>query len=195
MLKKYKDKKQYRFKNYDYAQNGFYFVTICAKNREIFFGEIDLLVGRVKMKLSDMGLIAEKFWREIPEHFPFVRLDEFVIMPNHIHGIIEIVKENNEGTGQPLVGTGQCPVPTEGMVGSRFGHVTPKSLSIIIGSYKSIVTKTIKLQISNLFFAWQPRFHDRIIRNDDELNKIRQYIFSNPAKWERDRNNQDDLFM
>ncbi len=82
----YKSQKQYRYKEYDYSQDGFYFVTICCKNREMFFG--DVVVG--KMQLSEIGKIAEKFWLEIPDHFSFVKLDKFIIMPNHIHGIIEI---------------------------------------------------------------------------------------------------------
>jgi len=181
-MKKYKDKKQYRYKGYDYSQEGFYFVTICAKNREIFFG--DVINGEIK--LSEIGLATDKFWREIPNHFSFVGLDEFVVMPNHFHGIIQI-----------NVGTGHCPVPTntDENGGSKFGKVTPKSLSTIIGSYKSIVTKTMNLQRPDIGFAWQSRFHDRIIRNEDELNRIRQYIINNPLKWELDKNNLENLFM
>jgi len=187
---KYKNKKQYRYKNYDYSQNGMYFVTICTKDREEFFGEIK----NGKMELSEIGSIADKFWREIPDHLSFTDLDEFAVMPNHIHGIIEICKEGEIET----VGTGQCPVPTVSMettkpTGSKFGHVTPKSLSTIIGTYKSIVTKTINLQIPNSGFAWQTRFHDRIIRDDDELNRIREYIQTNPETWERDRNNINNI--
>ena len=177
---KYKDKKQYRRRNYDYSQNGSYFITICTADREMFFGDIN----DGKIELSEIGWIAEKFWQEIPSHFLGVNLDEYVIMPNHIHGVIEINKSDP-------VGTGHCPVPT---VGSKFGHVTPKSLSTIVGSYKSIVTKEINLHIQNSGFAWQLRFHDRIIRDEGELNRIREYIESNPSNWESDRNNQDDLF-
>ena len=185
-MKKYKDKKQYRRKGYDYSQDGYYFVTICAKNREIFFGDI----AGEKMILSEIGQIADKFWQEIPIHFPFVKLDEYIVMPNHVHGIIQI---DNDTT---RVGTGQCPVPTVvNNGGSKFGRVTPKSLSSIIGSYKSIVTKTTNLQIPDSGFAWQSLFHDRIIRNENELNCIRQYITDNPLRWELDRNNQENLYM
>lgn len=180
-MQKYKNKKQYRYKNYDYSQNGFYFVTICTKDREMFFGEIE----NGKMKLSDMGLIAKKFWLEISSHFLFVKLHEFVIMPNHMHGIIEIV------------GTGQCPVQNNS---SKFGNVIPKSLSTIIGSYKSIVTKKINLENRAVpcfcrDFAWQPRFHDRIIRDEKELEEASQYIINNPANWEREKNNSENLYM
>ncbi len=184
-MQKYKDKKQYRYKNYDYSNNGFYFVTICTKNRGMFFGEIK----NGKMKLSNTGIIAEKFWQQIHNHFSFVNLHEFVIMPNHIHGIIEI---NND-----LVGTGHCPVQNNA---SKFSAVSPKSLSTIIGSYKSIVTKTINLKnravpCSYGDFGWQPRFHDRIIRDEKELDGASQYIINNPSKWEIEKNNPENLYM
>ena len=179
----YKLQKQYRYKKYNYAQDGLYFITICSKNREMFFGNI---VGG-KMQLSEIGKIAKKFWLEIPNHFLFVKLDEFTIMPNHIHGIIQI-------DNQITVGTGHCPVPTDTDTnknnGSTFGHVTAKSISTIIGSFKSITTKTINLKFHQTGFGWQPRFHDRIIRDNNELNRIRQYIINNPEKWETDRNNK-----
>jgi len=98
----YKSQKQYRYKGYDYSQDGFYFVTICCKNREMFFG--DVVAG--KMQLSEIGEIVKKFWLKIFDHFPFVKLDKFIIMPNHIHGIIEI-NNKTAGTGQCRVGTGQ----------------------------------------------------------------------------------------
>jgi hypothetical protein len=215
---KYKIKKQFRYQGYDYSQNGFYFITICTKNRKMFFGN----VKNEKIKLSDIGLIANKFWLEIPNHFPFVILDEYVIMPDHIHGIIKInnnpanvgtghcpVLANNSanvGTGHCpvldifpgkgfsvfLTRTGQCPVPTGEypvVEKAKFGSVKSGSLSIIIGSYKSVVTKNVNRKISNYNFAWQSRFHDRIIRNDEELNRARQYIINNPLKWGLDKNN------
>ena len=123
-----------------------------------------------------------------------MKLDEFVIMPNHIHGIIEIFKTDDELS----VGTGHCPVPTTHNIfscGSKFSHVASKSLSTIVGSYKAVVTKTVKAEYPDACFSWQSRFYDRIIRNEKELNKIRQCIINNPAKWELDRNNPEDLFM
>ena len=97
------DHKQFRLPGYDYSQPGFYFVTINTKNKELFFGKV--IDG--KMILSEFGLIAEKYWLEIAEHFSMVRLWEFVVMPNHIHGIIQIVDPNPDP-----VGTGHCPAPT-----------------------------------------------------------------------------------
>ncbi|MCK4540030.1 transposase [Candidatus Parcubacteria bacterium] len=217
----YKSQKQYRRKGYDYSQDGFYFITICCKNREMFFGNIK----NEKMQLSKIGKIAEKFYLEIPNHFQFIKLDKFVIMPNHIHGIIEIDNRRNRAlpcsarekrrndkyynknykTADKIIWrrqcnatdrTGQCPVPTDTDDDySIFGHVTPKSISTIIGSFKSIITKTANRKFYETGFAWQSRFHDRIIQNNNELNRIRQYIMDNPLKWEIDRNNLENLYM
>jgi len=135
-----------------------------------------------------------KFWLAIPAHFPFVKLDQFIIMPNHIHGIIGIDNPISVGIGQFRVGTGHCPVPTDKKQNySTFGHVLPKSISTTIGSFKSIITKTVNQKFPKIKFAWQARFHDRIIRNENELNRIREYIFYNPLKWENDRNNNHDF--
>lgn len=173
-MEKYKNKKQYRHKNYDYSQNGFYFVTICAKNREMFFSDVE----NGKIKLSEVGLIADKFWREIPERFLIVKIDEYIIMPNHIHGIIAI---NDCRNAPRRVPTGIQPL-------------IKNSLSSIINHFKGNVQKFCNK--NNLeYFSWQSRFHDRIIRNEEELNKIRQYIIDNPLKWESDRNNLENLFM
>ena len=164
----YKLQKQYRHKEYDYSKDGFYFVTICCKDRRIFFGNIK----SGEMQLSKIGKIAEKFWKEIPDHFSSVKLDKFVIMPNHIHGIIEI-DNNNFYNNNDCLYVGEYP---------RMSKISPKpeSLSVIIGSFKSITTKIVNSKFYEMGFAWQPRFYDRIIRNNDELNRIRQYIISNP---------------
>lgn len=181
-LKKYKLQKQYRFKDYDYSQNGFYFVTICTENRRMFFGNIEWWTPEYpapRMQLSKLGEIVEKYWQEIPNHFNNVQLDEFIIMPNHIHGII-LINIRNEAV--PRSYGGKYP---------QMSKISPlsKSLSSIVGSFKSVVTKNINLQFPELRFSWQSRFHDRIIRNWQELEKIRKYIIENPDNWKDDRNN------
>ncbi len=178
-MQKYKDKKQFRYQGYDYSQDGYYFVTICTKNRKFYFG----LVVNEKNNLSDIGKIVEQYRQKIPEHFPFVKLDEFIVMPNHIHGII-IIKNNM------TIGTQNLAFLQEYQ--NKFGPQS-KNLSSIIRGFKIGVTKSVR--DNNLEFNWQSRFHDRIIRNDDELNNIRQYIIDNPIKWELDRNNLDNLYM
>jgi len=181
-----------RLPYWDYGWNGAYFITICTKNRVCFFGEIK----NGKMIFSEIGRLAHKFWNEIQNHFPFVVLDEFVIMPNHVHGIIIIDKPTDEHktnnvavveTRHRLVSTTRT-TPAQ----NRFRNPGKNNISSIIGSYKSVVSKHAH-QIDEIF-NWQPRFYDRIIRNAKEFYKIRKYIRYNSAKWENDKNNQDGLW-
>lgn len=137
------------------------------------------------MQLSKIGEIAEKYWLEIQNHFPFVELDEFVIMPNHIHGILMI---NNVISH---VETRHCLVSTTTNANkktNRFQNQGKNTISSIIGSYKSICTKIIN-KISKNTFGWQPRFYDQIIRTEKSFYYIRKYIKENPINWGRDRNN------
>jgi len=159
-----------RLSNWDYSNNGYYFVTICTKERKHYFGEI----ANNKMKLSKIGEIAKYHWFEIPKHFSFIELDEFIIMPNHVHGII-IINVNNRRDGA-------CPVSTE----------RKNTLGNIVGSFKSVVTKYANNQ--NIPFSWQTRFYDQIIRNEKSFYYIRQYIRDNPMNWETDRNNLPSEF-
>lgn len=200
MSEKFKNKytiQSSRLQEYDYSQNRMYFVTICTKDRQEFFGKIK----DGKIILSDIGKIAKEYWQEISKHFPFVNLDEFIIMPNHIHGIVEIIKNDNtrncncRDEAMPRLYTGKYP---------QMSKISPKSgsLSVIIGSFKSIVVKTANKQFPRIGFAWQPRFYDHIIRDGKDarscvstLNRIREYIQTNPQMWERDRNNLGNLLM
>jgi REP element-mobilizing transposase RayT len=191
-----------RHPNWDYGKNGAYFITICTKNRQYFFGECE----KGKMKLSTLGAIAQGFWYEIPKHFSFVELGEFVVMPNHIHGVLILNKndfdENIESIDiiEPIgpVETGQCPVSTndvstnkpnsEKTIGQkRFRNQGKNTVSSIIGSYKSICTKHIHAAFPILNFEWQTRFWDNIIREDEAFNTINQYIINNPLNWEEDK--------
>ncbi|PKQ60263.1 hypothetical protein BZG02_20155 [Labilibaculum filiforme] len=170
------NRKIIRKRNYDYTSTGWYFVTICTKNREYFFGEI----RNKEMQLSAIGKQAQLFWLEIPQHFPNVELGEYVIMPDHIHGIIGIV--NSKGVA--------CKIPTSNVPtdisnkNEYMASISPKSgsLSAIIRSYKSALTRWCGLNDSKSF-SWLSRFHERIIRNQEEYNRIEEYIRSNPEKW------------
>ena len=174
-----------RLKHWDYSSNGTYFITICTKNRERFLGEI---VGG-EMQLSEIGKIVQKYWLEIPDHFSFIVLDNFIIMPNHVHGIVVIDNANN-------VETRQCLVSTSGMKTiNRFQNQGKHTISSIIGAYKSICTKTINKIQNKIFFGWQSSFYDHIIRSENELSRIREYIVNNPIKWDSDRNNPENLYM
>jgi putative transposase len=171
-------RKSIRWKEHDYGSDGAYFVTICTSLRRSYFGDI----ANKQVNLSDMGRIADRCWQEIPKHFENVELDEYKVMPNHVHGIVMIT--NAVGTRHAV---SQHPTQTK----REFGPLPAKSLHTIIGSYKSAVSKLIHAK--GFAFGWQSRFHDHIIRNQKELNNIRQYIDNNPAKWEFDRENPDRL--
>ncbi|MFH0833972.1 MAG: transposase [Patescibacteria group bacterium] len=187
-----------RLQNWDYAADGFYFVTICTQNRENLFGEI----RNGKMVLNELGKIVAKFWREIPVHFANTKLDAFVVMPNHFHGILVIDNfsysqnaETYQISGKNvetlhatfLQKTTVHPKTTE----NYFSKISPKPKSVptIIRSFKSATTKQIHCIHPALDRIWQTRFHDRVIRDEDELNRIREYIWQNPENWEKDEEN------
>ncbi len=163
--------KSTRLKEWDYSSLGYYFITICAKNHECVFGEI--LEG--EMILSKIGEIVAEEWQKIEQIRPNIKLDEWIIMPNHLHGIIIIRDETKNDTS----------VETTRRVVST---LKPNSLGSIIGQFKSVSTKRIHAMGYNKF-AWQPRFYDHIIRNEKSLEKIREYIHFNPLKWDIDENN------
>ena len=173
-----------RLKDYNYSQSGEYFVTICTQDHICLFGAI----YREEMCLSPIGEIAKRCWEDIPNHFPNVDLDKYVIMPNHIHGII-IIKENDHGMDVQQENDSdhgrdvQLNVPT---------RLSPKkgTLSIIIRTYKAAVTTECR-RIGHNEFRWQSRFYEHIIRDDWELEKIRNYIVNNPLQWQFDEENSD----
>jgi putative transposase len=178
-----------RLQNWDYGWNSHYFVTICTQNRECNFGEI--VDG--KMQLSVIGEMAQKYWMEIPEHFPFVTFDAFVVMPNHVHGIVVIDKPDNYRSVETLHATSLPPNPTTpSPKNEKMASISPKpgSLSTIIRSYKSVVTKNARHIHAD--FAWQPRFHDHIIRTNESYQNIKTYINENPVKWDEDKFYKND---
>lgn len=168
-----KNRKLIRLKNYDYSQFGFYFLTLCTKNRIQYFGTIK----DKQLHLTEIGNIAKHYWEEIPKHFPHIFLDEFIIMPEHIHGILVIqnsppARTNNYWSQQPK-GESQTPIPWQ----------TTWSLTIssAIRGFKIGVTKWCR-QNNHPGFTWQKSFHDRIIRTETEYINVQQYIINNPRK-------------
>ena len=164
---------------WDYGWNGAYFITICTHNRKHFFGEIK----NGTMQFSPMGVIADILWHEIPNHSEFVELGDFVVMPNHIHGILILNKPLGAGLVETLHAT-SLPIPSA--KNQQMAAISPKSntISTIVRSYKSAVTKHAnRLGLEN---RWQSRFHDHIIRNDAEYQRISDYIIHNPAHWKED---------
>jgi REP element-mobilizing transposase RayT len=168
-----------RLQGWNYGSNALYFVTICTKNREYYFG--DVLNG--EMQLSEIGLIANKYWLEIPEHFPFVKIHEHVIMPNHVHGIIEICKTDKHNVDDNDDVDAQN-IAHQRHYKNKFGPQSNNLASIVRG-YKTGVT--VYARKNNLNFNWQPNYHDAIIRNDKSYSTIANYIMNNPKKWQEDR--------
>jgi putative transposase len=178
-----------RLQNWDYGWDGIYFVTICTHNREPFFGKI----SNSKIIFSEIGLVAKKFWNEIPVHFSFVSLDAYCIMPNHIHGILIFNKNEKKdeiSTCDNIVEPRHCLGSTisdklnikksPGQL--RYQNQGRNTLSSIVGSYKSVVSKIA--HNNHPCFRWQNRFYDILIRDNDSFFRLNHYIQNNPRNWE-----------
>jgi putative transposase len=181
-----------RLSNRDYGSNGSYFVTLITKNRKNYFGRVERYPAGTQnpasqlnvetqnfaspqigeyhfalVHLTEIGKIAHQYWTEIPDHFPFVILDAFIIMPNHVHGILSFNKPDRSGKGP-----------------NAFGPQS-KNLASVIRGYKAATKKYATL--NSIEFSWQPRYHERIVRLD-ELRATRQYIKNNPVTYVRTQN-------
>jgi putative transposase len=153
-------RKSLRLQNYDYAQVGGYFVTICSYQRKDIFG----FVNSGTMNFNNIGQIVIDTWKQLSHRFPMITLDQFCLLPNHFHGIIFI----NTSIDPPR----------------------KVSLSRIIQCFKSLTTIEIHRSIRTVnYFIWQRGYIDRIIRNDKELNHIREYIVNNPTQWDLGKDN------
>jgi putative transposase len=187
---------------WNYGNNGAYFITICTLNRQHFFGEI----FEDEMYLSVAGIKCWECWKAIPDHFPFVELGAFIVMPNHVHGIIIIDKPTVRthqppdggqqppvGGQQPPVGGQQPPVETQNFASlqenprkqqrNQFGPQS-QNLGSIVRGFK--IGVTVFCRNNNFEFQWQARFHDHIIRDHKELERIHHYIVNNPKNWKED---------
>ncbi len=166
----FKIRKKIRLKNYDYSDSGWYFVTICTQNRKCMLGD----VVENKIRLNNLGKIIYENWCQIPNYYKNVDLDEFQIMPNHIHGIIIIGRENRAPTLKRT--------PTLGQIIAYFKYESTKCINNVVGVGSSDPNDKFK----KLF---QRNYYEHIIRNEKELNKIRQYIKDNPINWDEDEDN------
>ena len=162
-----------RLKNFDYTRAGAYFITISTKNRRNMFGQI----RNGELVLSEKGMVVQEEWLNLPDLRLGVELDEFVVMPNHFHAILWLPKEK--------LGTASRAPTVE-----QFGQPVSGSLSSIIRGYKSGVTKRINGMVHQTGkTVWLRSFYEHVIRNDKSLNRIRDYIESNPLRWELDKEN------
>ena len=171
-----------RLKTWDYANDGWYFITICTQARAQFFGT----VRDDALALSSIGQIAAENWHAISAHFKHVALDVFVVMPNHIHGIVIIDKQNFV---QPT--SERRPTPE---TVNQFGPLKPGSLQAVVHAYKASVTRWCRKN-DQVGFRWQPLYYDHIIRDERSLLHIRTYIENNPARWLLDRAVEPGLWM
>jgi len=168
-----------RLKNYDYSQPGAYFITIVTHQREKLFG--DVING--EMRLNDAGKIARQCWWDIPRHFPHVKLDEFVIMPNHIHGILIFVAA---GTKNDIAGAKNfSPLQSQS---SNMPKSPSRTVGSVVRGFKIGVTKWFR-QNTDVYNVWQRNYYEHIVRNKTELRRIRQYILQNPKRWAKDNEN------
>ena len=208
------NRRSIRFKGYDYTQAGLYFITICCQNRACLFGEIE----NGKMMLNDAGAIANDCWLNIPNHFPNAILHEYVIMPNHVHGIIELVGANNHSpktnnhspvselhspktelhspknkkNNNSVIGDNRA--KNVSVIGdNRAKNVSPlrspsKTVGSVVRGFKIGVTKWMR-QNTDTFYIWQRNYWEHIIRDDISYENISQYIINNPTKWNNDKLN------
>ena len=170
-------RKSTRLKGYDYAQAGLYFITICVKNRKCLFGNIT----NSNLILNDAGKKANECWLEIPNHFSNTQLHEHIIMPNHVHGIIEIVGANQYSPDNEY---------------NRAKNISPlrspsKTIGSVVRGYKIGVTKWFRENMGDKYpvgqSIWQRNYYDHIIRNEKSYQTISEYIMNNPIKWDEDK--------
>ena len=173
------NRRSIRLPNYDYAQTGAYFVTIGTYNRDSLLGEI---LG-CDMALTSAGQVVLKCWNDLANHYSHVETDEFVVMPNHVHGIIVLTDQQRMNPIAENVGAGFKPAPTR-----------RHPLSEIVRAFKTFSSRRInELRQTPGVPVWQRNYYERVIRNDRELHDIRQYIVDNPAEWAADIENPKNL--
>ena len=160
-----------RLKGFDYAQAGAYFVTVCTHNRACLFGD----EVRGEIRLNGAGRLVQSVWGGLPDHYPYIDMDAFVIMPNHVHGIVWLKGSDNVGA----TGAGLKPAPT-------VRHGLPE----IVRAFKTFSARQINAMRSTFGISvWQRNYFEHIIRNDETLQLIRKYIADNPARWAEDVEN------
>jgi putative transposase len=171
------NRRSIRLKGYDYSQPGAYYITICTYQRQCLFGKVE----HQEMVLNESGRIVWQCWQDLPNHYAHVCLDEFTIMPNHLHGIL-ILMEIDPPIGDPtteMVGAGFKPAPTQ----NCRRHALPE----IIRGFKTFSSRRVNDALTSPGAPlWQRNYYEHIIRNETELDAIRQYICQNPLNWEKD---------
>lgn len=166
-----------RLRGFDYSQPGQYFVTLCARDMKNLFGRI----AHGQVALSPIGTTAQQCWMAIPQHFRDVGLDEYIVMPNHMHGIVMI----REATTRDAQGGWRNPAL------EQFARPVGRSLATIFRLFKQAVTTLVRARHGVPLPMWQRNYYEHVIRNPGELEKIREYIRLNPLRWACDRYNPE----
>ena len=178
-------RKSIRIQGYDYAQDGAYFITICTHNRQCLFGDIKGVLQyapTAKMVLNPFGIVVRDAWQNTPVIRPGILLDEFVIMPNHVHGIIMICRGVSQYAPTQYAPTILPPYPPTTPFRSP-----SQTIGAIVRGFKSSTTKQInQIRETAGLPVWQRNYHEHIIRNEEELHRIREYIITNPQHWVKD---------
>jgi REP element-mobilizing transposase RayT len=179
-----------RLRGFDYAKEGFYFVTICVQNRVCLFGDVQ----NKSMILNQYGEIAHRKWEQLPQHWPHIKLGAFQIMPNHLHGIIILERPATEdAVGMETQLSKACDPAHEDARFSQIQWATRPTLGQIVGAYKSLVAnECLKWQKENqpdlwLEQVWQRGFHEKVISTTEALDNISRYILRNPQDWQNDQ--------
>jgi REP element-mobilizing transposase RayT len=203
-------RKSIRLKGYDYSQEGLYFITLCCQNRECLFGQIH----NGSMILNDAGKMIENEWLNLENRFPNIELHEFIVMPNHFHGILKIVgaalvaAQSTQSTlvaaqstpvraalvdAQSTLAVAQNEMETQTIEGQPQGIAPTKTIGDMMGAFKSITTVEYIRGVKNLGWKpfdgkiWQRNYYEHIIRNEQSYQNISNYIINNPAKWQDDK--------
>ena len=177
-----RERKHIRLRGYDYSLPGAYFITLCTKDRKNALARV--VNGRAIR--SAIGEVTLRCWKEIPNHHANVEVDEFVVMPNHIHGVVVILDSLTQGENS---GRGvQLNTPT----GNRFSRISPKAgfLGVIVRTFKAAVTTWCRRN-GHPDFAWQRGYYEHVIRNERSLYRIRNYVRTNPERWSLDKENPE----
>ena len=169
------DRKSIRLSGFNYARPGKYYITICTQNRHRLFGEIREGI----MHLNEMGKIVQKCWTDIPNHYPQAILHENIIMPDHVHGIIEITDPMINERSQNLE-------PFDKSSSNKYQQIIPGSIGSIVRGFKIGVTKWSR-QNTDIKIVWQRNYYERIIKSQQEYDRITEYIINNPKKWDSGR--------
>ena len=188
-------RKSIRLKGYDYSQAGLYFITICVQDRKCLFGKI----VDDEMILNDAGKIADECWLEIPKHFPNAVLHEHIVMPNHVHGIVELIQNDVANVGaENFLPLPQNESPPNESPRNEFQKMIPRSIGSIVKGFKIGVTKWFRNNTNNIGVEnlplhdkpsqiWQRNYHEHIIRDEQSYQRISEYIINNPKNWKDDK--------